>query len=138
MGEREQPVGGLRQRIDKWLFFARLAKSRSLAQSKILSGHVKINGVTSKQPSRLVGPGDRIDIALERRSLVVIIKACGERRGPFEQARLLYDDVSPPQEEREAVSLYEQAQRAPGAGRPTKKERREVDRVLGRDLWDAE
>lgn len=125
-----QPQAGSRQRIDKWLFFARMAKSRSIAQDLIRSNHVRVNGDLVSQPSSQVKPGDRIDLKLERRDLVLVVKTGGERRGPFEEARLLYEDLSPPPEETKRLTLFEQAQRAQGSGRPTKKERRETDRLF--------
>jgi ribosome-associated heat shock protein Hsp15 len=126
----KQPQSGSRQRIDKWLFFARMAKSRSVAQSLIISNHVRINGGLVSQPSFQVKPGDRIDLKLERRDVVLVVKTGGERRGPFEEARLLYEDLTPPPEEVKRLSLFEQAQRAQGSGRPTKRERRQTDRLL--------
>ena len=129
MAEKQSQPGS-RQRIDKWLFFARMVKSRSLAQTFIASNNVRVNGDLVTQPSFLVKPGDRINLALERRDLVLVVKSGGERRGPFEEARLLYDDLTPPPEEQKRLSVYEQAQRAPGSGRPTKKERREIDRLF--------
>ncbi|CDZ27228.1 RNA-binding S4 domain-containing protein [Neorhizobium galegae] len=126
----KQPQSGSRQRIDKWLFFARMAKSRSIAQDMIRSNHVRVNGDLVSQPSSQVKPGDRIDLKLERRDLVLVVKTGGERRGPFEEARLLYEDLSPPPEETKRLTLFEQAQRAQGSGRPTKKERRETDRLF--------
>ncbi|EUC00092.1 RNA-binding S4 domain protein [Rhizobium sp. CF080] len=126
----KQPQSGSRQRIDKWLFFARMAKSRSIAQDMIRSNHVRVNGDLVSQPSSQVKPGDRIDLKLERRDLVLVVKTGGERRGPFEEARLLYEDISPPSEETRRLTLFEQAQRAQGSGRPTKKERRETDRLI--------
>ncbi|WP_105435737.1 MULTISPECIES: RNA-binding S4 domain-containing protein [Neorhizobium] len=126
----KQPQPGSRQRIDKWLFFARMAKSRSIAQDLIRSNHVRVNGDLVSQPSSQVKPGDRIDLKLERRDLVLVVKAGGERRGPFEEARLLYEDLSPPPEEAKRLTLFEQAQRAQGSGRPTKKERRDTDRLF--------
>jgi Ribosome-associated heat shock protein implicated in the recycling of the 50S subunit (S4 paralog) len=129
MAEKQSQPGS-RQRIDKWLFFARMVKSRSLAQTFIASNNVRVNGDLVTQPSFLVKPGDRINLALGRRDLVLVVKLGGERRGPFEEARLLYDDLTPAPEEQKRLSLYEQAQRAPGSGRPTKKERREIDRLF--------
>jgi ribosome-associated heat shock protein Hsp15 len=126
----KQPQSGSRQRIDKWLFFARMAKSRSIAQDMIRSNHVRVNGDLVSHPSSQVKPGDRIDLKLERRDLVLVVKTGGERRGPFEEARLLYEDISPPPEETKRLTLFEQAQRAQGSGRPTKKERRETDRLF--------
>ncbi len=126
----KQPQSGSRQRIDKWLFFARMAKSRSIAQDLVRSNHVRVNGDLVSQPSAQVKPGDRIDLTLERRDLVLVVKAGGERRGPFEEARLLYEDLSPPPDETKRLTLFEQAQRVQGSGRPTKKERRETDRLF--------
>ncbi|WP_112830469.1 RNA-binding S4 domain-containing protein [Rhizobium cremeum] len=123
----QQPPSGSRQRIDKWLFFARILKSRTLAQERVSAGHVKVNGVSVRQPSHLLKPGDRLEIALERRDLVVVVLKPGERRGPYEEARQLYEDQTPPEPER--ISALEQAVRSSGSGRPTKKERRAIDRL---------
>lgn len=126
----KQPQTGSRQRIDKWLFFARMTKSRSLAQAHIQSGHVRINGERVAQPSQAVKPGDRIELSFERRNVVLIVRLPGTRRGPFEEARLLYDDLTPPPGETKRLTPYEQATRDPGTGRPTKKERRAIDRLI--------
>jgi ribosome-associated heat shock protein Hsp15 len=123
MSGETQPTSGSRQRIDKWLFFARMAKSRSVAQSHIQSGHVRINGERCSQPSQLVKPGDRIELTLERRDVVLVVRLAGERRGPYEHQ-------SPPPDGAKRLTPYEQAIRATGTGRPTKKERRAIDRLM--------
>lgn len=130
MGEKQQPHDAGRQRLDKWLFFARMAKSRSLAQAYIQSGNVRVNGSPVRQPSHMVKAGDRLDISFERMDRILLVKAPGERRGPYEEARLLYDDQTPPRPPGERISLLEQAVREPGSGRPTKKERRALDRLM--------
>jgi len=130
MGGETQPGSGSRQRIDKWLFFTRMVKSRSLAQSHIQSGHVRINGERVIQPSQTVKVGDKVELALERRDVVLIVKSGGERRGPYEEARLLYEDLTPLPNETKRLTPYEQAMRATGAGRPTKKERRAIDKLM--------
>ncbi|PDT06324.1 RNA-binding protein [Rhizobium chutanense] len=130
MNGETQPTSGSRQRIDKWLFFARMLKSRSLAQSHVQSGHVRINGERCNHPSQMVKPGDRIELTLERRDVVLVVRFAGERRGPYEEARLLYEDLSPPPDETKRLTPYEQAIRASGTGRPTKKERRAIDRLM--------
>ena len=68
------------------------------------------------------------------RTHVLVVKAPGMRRGPYEEARLLYDDESPPPER---LTPFEQAQRAPGAGRPEKRERRALDRLRGREPGES-
>ncbi|MCZ7481481.1 RNA-binding S4 domain-containing protein [Rhizobium rhizogenes] len=130
MGSNEQPLESTRQRLDKWLFFARMAKSRSLAQGYVQSGQVKVNGATIRQPSHTVKAGDRLDIGFERMDRVLVVKSGGARRGPYEEAKLLYDDLTPPRDPSDRFSPLEQAMREPGSGRPTKKERRALDRFL--------
>ena len=133
MTDERQPSSGSRQRIDKWLFFARMVKSRSLAQTFIEHGNVRINGERIKQPSHGVKAGDRIELSLERRDMVLIVRLPGERRGPFEEAKLLYEDQTPPPDETKRLTHFEQALRAPGAGRPTKRDRRAIDRLTSDD-----
>jgi ribosome-associated heat shock protein Hsp15 len=133
MTDERQPSSGSRQRIDKWLFFARMAKSRSLAQAHIQGGHVRINGERIVQPSFGIKAGDRVELSLERRDVVLVVRLPGERRGPFEEARLLYEDLTPLPDEAKRLTALEQALRAPGAGRPTKRERRAIDRLMSED-----
>jgi len=84
-----------RQRIDKWLFFSRAVKSRSLAAKLVEAGRVRINREKAAQPSDSVKPGDVLTITLDRQILVYRILLLGERRGPAVEARLLYEDLSP-------------------------------------------
>lgn len=119
-----------RIRLDKWLFFARIVKSRTLAAKFIGAGHVRINGEKTNQPSQNVKPDDVLTISLERAVKIVKIKQCGTRRGPAPEAQTLYDDLSPPPQEK-SLSDFEQkiAKREAGSGRPTKKQRREMERM---------
>ena len=121
-----------RQRIDKWLFFARVVKSRTLAGKFAAAGNVRVNREKIEQASFLIKPGDVLTIALERRVLVFRILACGLRRGPATEARLLYEDITPkPVAVSEAKAIA--AQREPGAGRPTKRDRRKIDQFRNPD-----
>ena len=90
------------QRVDKWLFFARIAKSRSLAQRMVADGRVRCNGDKLAAASASVRAGDVLTIALDRRVLVLKVAAPGKRRGPAPEARELYEDMSPPPPPREA------------------------------------
>lgn len=117
-----------RQRIDKWLFFARVLKSRSLAAKLAQSGRVRVNREKIDQASHAVKPGDVLTITLERQVLVYRILDPGARRGPAEEARRLYEDLTPPPPLKDAVSTAAAAPaRDAGSGRPTKKERRQTD-----------
>ncbi|TIV91614.1 MAG: RNA-binding S4 domain-containing protein, partial [Mesorhizobium sp.] len=86
------------------------------------------------QASDLVKAGDVLTITLDRRILVWKLLGCGSRRGPAEEARLLYEDMSPPPTPKgEAVPDAIPGLREAGSGRPTKRERRQTDRLLGED-----
>ena len=117
-------------RIDKWLWYARVTKSRSLAQKLATSGHVRINKDKISSASKSVKVGDVLTIALERKVLVLKIAALGTRRGPYEEARKLYEDLSPPLLPRKQPPPAP-AQREAGAGRPTKRDRRKMDAFRG-------
>lgn len=88
--------GGERQRIDKWLVYARVVKSRSLAARLVGAGHVRVNRDKVSDPSRTVKPGDVLTVALDSRVLVWRVLALAQRRGPPAQARMLYEDLALP------------------------------------------
>lgn len=119
----------LRQRLDKWLFFTRLQKSRSIAQKSVEQGHVRVNEARITQPSFSVKAGDVVVLSFDRRDVTVRVLHPGDRRGPYEEARLLYEDLTPKPVPGEKPNAFEQATREPGSGRPTKKQRRDVDRL---------
>ena len=83
-----------RQRLDKWLWFARFAKSRTLAAKMVTSGYVRLNGQRTDNAAKAVAVGDVVTIALSRATLVVRVEGLGQRRGPATEARLLYLDLS--------------------------------------------
>lgn len=117
-----------RQRVDKWLFFARMTKSRSLAARLAQAGRVRVNGDKIDQPSHLVKAGDTLTITLDRRIRILRVLAPGTRRGPFEEAQLLYEDLSPPPEPYgQALPVALPPVREAGTGRPTKRDRRKLD-----------
>ncbi|WP_442935521.1 RNA-binding S4 domain-containing protein [Nitratireductor sp. CH_MIT9313-5] len=125
-------VASDRQRVDKWLFFARVVKSRSLAAKLAQAGKVRVNGNRIEQAAYQLKIGDVLTITLERRILVYRLLDPGTRRGPAEEARQLYEDLTPPEPRREAAPA-DVAVRDRGAGRPTKKDRRQLQRIFGED-----
>ncbi|MEO4000887.1 RNA-binding S4 domain-containing protein [Mesorhizobium sp. CAU 1732] len=117
-----------RQRIDKWLFFARVVKSRSLAAKLVQAGRVRLNREKIDQPAHAVKIGDVLTITLERRVVIYRVVDGGARRGPAEEARTLYDDLTPPPPSGDDISAGALVPvRAPGSGRPTKRDRRLTD-----------
>jgi ribosome-associated heat shock protein Hsp15 len=121
---------GERQRLDKWLFFSRAVKSRTLAQKLIESGAVRVNAERTLSSDHRVGAGDVLTMTVGPRLLVWRIRDPGNRRGPAVEAALLYEDLSPPPLPRAPAGTLPFAHRAPGAGRPTKKDRRAIDGLL--------
>ncbi|GHC77198.1 RNA-binding S4 domain-containing protein [Limoniibacter endophyticus] len=116
-----------RQRIDKWLFFTRVVKSRTLAAELASSGRIRVNREKIDKPGYSIKLGDVLTIALDHRVLVYRVLDLGERRGPAPEAQMLYEDLSPPIEPRNKLSLAEPAPVKTGGD--WKQARREVDRL---------
>jgi ribosome-associated heat shock protein Hsp15 len=124
-----------RQRIDKWLWHARVVRTRSAAAALAASGHVRLNGQRTDAPSRAVRPGDVITVALDRTVRVLKVVGFADRRGDAEAAQGLWQDLSPPQLTKTTQQTEPTAsgRREAGAGRPTKRERRALDRLRDDD-----
>lgn len=120
-----------RQRIDKWLWFARVVRTRAAAAALAASGHVRVNGARIDAASRAVRPGDVVTVALDRAVRVLKVTGFAARRGPAEAARPLYEDLTAPEPARETRETA--PVRDPGSGRPTKRERRLTDRLQDPD-----
>jgi len=82
-----------RQRLDKWLWHARLVKARSSAAALVTSGHVRVNGVREKSPGHAVKAGDVVTVGLDRAVRVLKVVGFAERRGDAASARVLYEDL---------------------------------------------
>jgi ribosome-associated heat shock protein Hsp15 len=120
----------LKQRIDKWLWHARVVRTRSSAAALVDEGHVRLNGERVTANSQPVKAGDVVTIALDRTVRVIKVIGFAERRGDADAARTLGEDLTP---KRDPAGPAEPAAgvRDPGAGRPTKQERRALDRLRG-------
>ncbi|RVT84050.1 RNA-binding S4 domain-containing protein [Rhodobacteraceae bacterium CCMM004] len=117
------------QRLDKWLWHARFFKTRSLATRQVSGGHVRVNGTRAAKASQGVAVGDVLTFVQGRAVRVVRLLALADRRGPAPEARALYDDLSPPPDPAPPA-----APRYDGGGRPTKKDRRALDKRGPRPL----
>ena len=123
-----------RLRADKWLWQARFFKSRTLAQRLCLSGRLRVNGTIIRKAHHTVKPGDVLTFPKGPHIRVVRVVALGTRRGPATEAMALYDDLDPPpvlHAEPPTAPVQPPAERMPGSGRPTKAERRALDRLRG-------
>lgn len=117
-------------RLDRWLWAARMFKTRGLATRACAAGHVKIDGRSSKA-SKLVLPGVTIDVVTPGGSRILEVVALGDRRGPYSEAKLLYIDHTPPEPPKER-SLEVAHARERGEGRPSKRDRRLLDRLMNK------
>jgi len=120
-----------RQRIDKWLWHARVVRTRSAAAALAASGRVRVNGQRIDAASRAVRLGDVVTVGLDRTVRVMKVTSFADRRGGAEAARALYDDLVAP-----APPATPAAERDRGAGRPSKRERRELYRLRGEEEDD--
>jgi ribosome-associated heat shock protein Hsp15 len=118
-----------RVRVDKWLWAARFAKTRSAATELVLAGHVRVSGERVK-PAREVAPGDTIEVRLGVVRRTLVVTGVADRRGPAKTAALLYEETARSREERERRAAERRLARPLGAdlgARPTKQERRRLD-----------
>ena len=116
------------QRVDKWLWFARFFKSRTLAAEMVSLGRVRIDGERCAKASQSVRQGDVLTFAAGAQIRVIKVLADGVRRGPAPEARALYEDLTPV---RPAEAPAAETGRDKGAGRPTKRDRRAIDKLRG-------
>jgi len=115
-----------RQRIDKWLWHARIVRTRTAAAALAAAGHVRINGARVEAPAKPVRAGDVVTIALDARVRVLKVTGFAPRRGDAAAGQALYEDLTPPSSGADRPTPV--ARREPGSGRPTKQERRAIAR----------
>lgn len=116
-------------RVDAWIWSVRLTKTRSLAAAACRAGHVRVNGERVK-PAQAVRTGDEVRLYHAGRERIVVVKTVVRKRVGPPVAVECYVDNSPPPPPREEVVVV--AHRDRGAGRPTKRERRDLERLRGR------
>jgi ribosome-associated heat shock protein Hsp15 len=116
-------------RLDKWLWAARVFKTRGLAADACDGGKVDVNAQAAK-PAKALRPGDVVRVTLPAgRHRVLKVALLGDRRGSAGVARTLFEDLTPPEPPR--TRWAPPPRREPGMGRPTKRERRQIDRLRG-------
>lgn len=131
----DAPVSRTPVRIDKWLWAARFYKTRSLAAAAVEGGKIQLNGERVK-PAKTVRPGDEVRVRLGPYEHIVLVQGTAERRGPASVAAMLYTETEASRLARE--KLHWQLTRAapamePEKGRPTKRDRRDLERFKKRD-----
>jgi ribosome-associated heat shock protein Hsp15 len=126
-------VDAERIRVDKWLWAARLLKTRALAADAVKAGRVKVNGVAAK-PSKEVGPGDRLELRTGAVRMEVLVQGVAPRRGPASEAAKLYQESDESRLARLRHAEERRLARQDGGegGRPTKRDRRRIEKVKGK------
>lgn len=120
-------------RIDKWLWQARFFKSRTLAAKSCNAGKFRLNNAPINKAHVLIKPGDVLTFPLGPHIRIIKVVALGTRRGPAPEAQGLYKDLDPPSAKPKTVRPAKPAVREKGSGRPTKKERRDTDKLRNLD-----
>ena len=127
------------QRLDKWLWFARVTKTRTLAATLIQAGKVRVNRLPIRKPGTLVKVDDVVTIAVHGRVRVLRVLAAGSRRGPATEAADLFEEVSPigSSESGYVTASGPQPVRPVkvSGNRPTKKERRLLEQMRSNERW---
>ncbi|MEE8272570.1 MAG: RNA-binding S4 domain-containing protein [Alphaproteobacteria bacterium] len=124
----EPGPGSAAVRLDKWLWYARFFRSRSLASRVCVAGKVRVDGAVVTKAHFSVRLGQVMTFVQGRHVRVVKVLAPGTRRGPAAEAQRLYEDLAPPRAD-SAMPRQPAPSRDRGAGRPTKRQRRETDRL---------
>jgi ribosome-associated heat shock protein Hsp15 len=124
MSDQGEGMGSVR--VDRWLSAARMYKSRTQAQEACSASHVKVNG-KNVRASHSIKTGDRVEVRASRGDVILVVLALAEKRQSPPKARELYEDRSPPPPERDELI----AERERGMGRPTKIDRRRMERFRG-------
>lgn len=114
-------------RVDSWLWAVRVYKTRSAATTACRAGHVRVNGEKAKA-AQTVKPGDQLRVRISGFDRILIVRQTLTKRVGAPVAALAYDDRTPPREPQAIIGMRDR-----GAGRPTKRERRAIDRLRGRD-----
>jgi ribosome-associated heat shock protein Hsp15 len=132
--EEDQIEAPGRVRLDKWLWAARFYKTRGLSAEAIDGGKIEVNGERAKR-ARMVHAGDRLRIRIGPYEHIVLIKGVSERRGSAPIAQALYEEEAESKKAREVMAAHVRAMNANTgyeSGRPTKKDRREIERLKGK------
>ena len=117
-------------RVDKWLWHARFFKSRTLAAKFVATGKMRVNGTSISKAHHILKANDVLTFPLGPYIRLIKVLQMGTRRGPAPEARTLYEDLDPPQPKPKQDKPAKVGERDPGAGRPTKRERRQMDKWL--------
>ena len=120
-------------RLDIYLYYIRIFKSRSLATKYILSNRLRISGQVTQKPHKMISIGDVLSMTIRGDVKILKILDIPNRRGPYSESLNFYEDITPTENNQKREYLKPNIKFAERVGRPTKRERRQTDRLMGRD-----
>ena len=120
-------------RLDLFLFYIRMFKSRNLATKFIISNRLRISGQVIQKPHKLISTGDILSLPIQDNVKILKVVDIPNRRGPFSEALNYYEDLTPLKTQENRVNVSSKFKFVERVGRPTKLERRQTDKLMGRD-----
>ena len=120
-------------RLDLYLFYIRIFKSRNLATKFIISNRLRVSGQVTQKPHKLISIGDVLSLPIQDYVKILKVVDIPKRRGPFSEAMNYYEDITPLKTQENKVNVTPKFKFVERVGRPTKLERRQTDKLMGRD-----
>ena len=120
-------------RLDLYLFYIRIFKSRNLATKFIISNRLRLSGQVTQKPHKLISIGDVLSLPIQDYVKILKVVDIPKRRGPFSEALNYYEDITPLKTQENKVNVMPKFKFVERVGRPTKLERRQTDKLMGRD-----
>ena len=120
-------------RLDLYLFYIRIFKSRNLATKFVISNRLRISGQVTQKPHKLISIGDVLSLLIQDYVKILKVVDIPKRRGPFSEALNYYEDITPLKTQENKVNVTPKFKFVERVGRPTKLERRQTDKLMGRD-----
>ena len=120
-------------RLDVYLYFIRIFKSRSLATKFVSTNRLRISGQVTQKPHKMISIGDVLTMTIDDNIKILKVLNIPNRRGPYSEALNFYEDITPIESIHKKESLKPDIKFVERVGRPTKRERRQTDRLMGRD-----
>ncbi len=120
-------------RLDIYLHYIRIFKSRSLASKFISSNRLRVSGLVTQKPHKLISIGDVLTMIINDKIMILKVSDIPNRRGPFSEALNFYKDITPIENIQKKGDVKPNIKFVDRIGRPTKRERRQTDRLMGRD-----
>ena len=120
-------------RLDTYLYYIRIFKSRSIATKFVLTNRLRISGQVTQKPHKMISIGDVLTMTIKDNIKILKVLDIPNRRGPYSEALNFYEDITPIENFQREVDQNSNIKFMDRVGRPTKRERRLTDRLMGRD-----